>query len=289
MAPNEQPGVGPGATDPSASVTAFVLGGGGKWGAVQVGMLAALVRADVQPDLVLGCSIGAINGAAFAAQPDADGVARLREVWQAITVDGTFSLRNRHPFRAPRGALDDATSLRRAVEKAVPVRRFEDLVVPFQCVAADIEAADEHWFCQGDLVDPIVASASVPGVFPPAEIDGHHFYDGGLVNSIPVDRAVAEGATRVFVLQVGRIEEPLRPPRRLYESALVALEIARRHRYSSALRQRPDHVEVHVLPTGNPVAFDDRRQLRMTDASDALDRLVRAEESADAYLEGLAG
>ena len=76
MAPNEQPGVGPGATDPSASVTAFVLGGGGKWGAVQVGMLAALVRADVQPDLVLGCSIGAINGAAFAAQPDADGVAR---------------------------------------------------------------------------------------------------------------------------------------------------------------------------------------------------------------------
>lgn len=232
------------------------------------------------------CSIGAINGAAFAAQPahrrggpPAGGCGRPSR-------STAFSLRNRH--RSGRGALDDATSLRRAVDAAVPVRHFEDLVVPFQCVAADIEAADERWFDKrrSDGSDRRL------GVGPwssAAEIDGHHYYDGGLVSSIPVDRAVAEGATRVFVLQVGRIEEPLRPPRRLYESALVALGIARRHRYSSALRQRPDHVEVHVLPTGNPVAFDDRRQLRMTDASDALDRLLRAEESADAYLEGLSG
>lgn len=276
-------------TEPAnpAPTTAFVLGGGGKWGSVQVGMLAALVDAGVRADLIVGCSIGAINGAAFAARPDADGVARLREVWTDVAAGGAFAIvpRSWHALRARR-SLGDPAALRRLVEHAVPARHFGDLVTPFECVAASIEDAGERWFSSGPLVDPLIASASVPGLFPPVEIDGRHHYDGGLVNSIPLDRAVADGATRLFVLQVGRVESPLRPPQKLYESGLVAFEIARRHRYSTAMRDLPDGIEAHVLPTGSPVAFDDRRQLRFADASEAADRMAAAESATRDYLAG---
>ena len=79
---------------------------------------------------------------------------------------------------------------------------LEDLPVRLGVCAASIERAAEHWFTTGPLVPAILASAAVPGLLPPAEIDGEHFLDGGLVNSVPVGRAVELGATRVFVLQV---------------------------------------------------------------------------------------
>jgi NTE family protein len=97
--------------------------------------------------------------------------------------------------------------------------------VPFQCVAASIERAAEHWFASGSLVDAILASAAVPGVLPPVRVGDEHFLDGGLVNSIPVGRAVALGATTIYVLQVGRIERSLEVPRRPWEVATVAFEI----------------------------------------------------------------
>jgi NTE family protein len=97
----------------------------------------------------------------------------------------------------------------------------------------------------------------VPGLLPPAEVDGEHFLDGGIVNSIPVSRAVQLGATRLFVLQVGRIDRPLRPPRRPWEVARVSFEIARRHRFTREMAELPDHVEAHVLPARGTSARDD--------------------------------
>ena len=110
----------------------------------------------------------------------------------------------------------------------------------FQCVAASIEAAAEHWFTSGPLVDAVLASAAVPGILPPVEVGGEHFIDGGIVNSIPVDRAVALGATRIFVMHVGRVDRPLEPPRWPWEVGLVAFEIARRHRFLGDLASLPD-------------------------------------------------
>jgi NTE family protein len=149
-------------------------------------------------------------------------------------------------------------------------RRIEDLAVPFTCCAASIEDAAEHWFERGPVVDAVLASAAVPGLLPPAVVEGRHYLDGGLVNSIPLGRAVELGADRVFVLQVGRIDQPLRPPRRPWEVALVAFEIARRHRYARDLAAVPDGVEVHVLPTGvDAPPWNSRAALRyrMTDST----------------------
>ena len=123
--------------------------------------------------------------------------------------------------------------------------------------AASIERAAEHWFDSGPVVDAVVASAAVPGLLPPAEVGDEHYLDGGIVNSIPVGRAVQLGATRIFVLQVGRIDRPLSVPRRPWEVARVSFEIARRHRFAREMAELPDGVEAHVLPARGTSASDD--------------------------------
>ena len=128
----------------------------------------------------------------------------------------------------------------------------------------------------------------MPALFPPVEIDGEHFYDGGLVNSVPVARALELGATEVYVLQVGRLEAPLRPPKRLYEAALIAFEIARRHRYTTTVENLPEGVELHLLPSGNPVAFDDSRQRKWRDVSATEELIQGAYEASARYLAGRA-
>ena len=157
----------------------------------------------------------------------------------------------------------------------------------FQCVAASSERAREHWFDAGPLAVPVLASAAVPGILPPVEIDGEHFIDGGIVNSIPVSRALALGATRIFVLHVGRLDQPLEPPRWPWEVGLVAFEVARRHRFIGDLAALPDGLEVHVLPTGqqHPPRFTDVSQFRYRDTSHAGARIARAAEASARYLE----
>ena len=167
------------------------------------------------------------------------------------------------------------------------MRTFAELRVPFQCVAASIERAAEHWFTDGALVDAVLASAAVPGLLPPVEIDGEHYLDGGLVHSIPVGRAVALGAGTVYVLHVGRIDRPLRPPARPWEVATVAFEIARRHRFAADLATLPDGVAVHVLPAGDP-ASPGAANLRYRDFSAVPARIEQARAAAGAFLEGIA-
>jgi NTE family protein len=149
-----------------------------------------------------------------------------------------------------RTSLHTNAALRRVLEEQLPVRTFGETAVPFECVAASVEKAEEHWFTTGDLIDAVLASSALPGVFPAVPIDGEHFFDGGLVNSIPIARAVRQGATEIWVLHVGRIEEPLTPPRFPWEVGFVAFEIARRHRFHTDLAYLPEGVTVHVLPTG---------------------------------------
>ncbi len=270
---------------------AFVLGGGGgPLGAHEVGMLGALIDAGVQPDLVLGTSVGAINGVAVAADPTVAGVERLRQMWTAIDRSDVFGgsvLGRVATLARTRTHLHGNESLHALLTDALPVSRIEELDVPFQCVAAAIERAAEHWFAAGPVVDAVLASSAVPGLLPPVEIGGEHFIDGGIVNSIPVRRAIELGATLVFVLHVGRLDRPLEPPRWPWEVALVAFEIARRHRFIGDLAALPDDVDVHVLPTGqqHPPRYTDLSQFRYRDTAHVHERIARADEASARYLE----
>ena len=244
----------------AAGPVAFVLGGGGVLGAVEVGMLRALFRARIKPDLVLGTSIGAVNGALVAADPTEAVTDRLVRLWaspEASEVYGDSVARQLRRFAA-RTHLHSPRPLYRLLESTLGEdTTFADLAVPFRCCAANIVRAAEHWFHRGPLVPAVLASASVPGLLPPTQIDGQHYIDGGVVNSIPVGEAVLLGAKQIFVLQVGRIERELSPPRRPWEIAQVAFEIARRHRFAREMAALPEDVEVHVLPTGGLEPRDD--------------------------------
>lgn len=267
---------------------AFVLGGGGVHGAAEVGMLSALRDAGIVPELVLGTSIGAINGAVVAADPDlaAD---RLTGLWQGLSDDDPFGdsvIERVATLARSRTHLHDNTALRRLVTAALPVGSFADLQVRFECVAASIEQSAAHWFTSGPLVEAILASCAVPGLLPPVAIDGEHFYDGGLVHSIPLGRAMDLGADEIYVLQVGRVEGQLRVPESTVEVGLVAFEISRRHRFVEELRAVPDEVAVHVLPTGHDLRFDDPRQLRYRDTSSVGTRITAAHDATAAYLTG---
>jgi NTE family protein len=272
--------------------SAVVLGGGGVLGAVQVGMLRALLEAGVRPDLVVGTSVGAINGAVLAAQPAAEVVDRLEELWRspdAAEVFAAGAVARLRELARTRTAAHSAAPLRRALRAQLGDLRIEDLPVPFQCCAARIEDAAEHWFDRGPVVDAVLASAAVPGLLPPVQVDGWHYLDGGLVDSIPLGRAVELGAQRVFVLQVGRIEQRLEPPRNPWEVAVVAFEIARRHRFARDMSTVPDAVEVHVLPAGEGAAprWNSREALRYRDVSGIARRIDGAYRASVAYLDAV--
>jgi NTE family protein len=239
---------------------AFVLGGGGVLGAVEVGMLRALLRAGYRPDVVVGTSIGAVNGVLVAADPSEAVTDRLVRLWsspEAADVYGDSIARQLRRFAA-RTHLHSPLPLRRLLESELGEQStFADLKVPFRCCAASIERAAEHWFDSGPLVDAVLASSSVPGLLPPMEINGEHFIDGGIVNSIPISEAVRVGAKLIFVLQVGRVERQLSVPRRPWEVAQVAFEVARRHRFARDMASLPADVRVHVLPSGGGEGRDD--------------------------------
>lgn len=270
---------------------AYVLGGGGVLGAAEVGMLHALVEAGISPDLVVGTSVGAVNGALVAADPSPVSVGRLVTLWTEITgvVFAGSALGRVRTFARSGTHVHLAEPLRELLNAELGDARIEDLAVPFQCVAASVERAAEHWFTSGPVVDAVLASAAVPGLFPPVELGGEHFLDGGLVHSIPVGRAVKLGARRLYVLQVGRIERPLKPPTRPWEVAMVALEISRRHRFTEDMAEVPEGVEVHVLPTGDPdpPRYADLSALRYRDTSRVTRRIDLAREATAAYLERL--
>lgn len=237
--------------------TAYVLGGGGVLGASQVGMVRALAEAAVRPDLVVGTSIGAVNGAFIAADPSVEGAERLTEVWQEVVREGV--LWERPVRKAAKIARNPTHLLTHAplatlLDRYLPVTEFGDLDVPFQCVAAQIEESRAVWFDAGPIRPAVLASCSVPGLFPPVEIAGKHYFDGGLVHSIPVGRAVALGAREIYVLQVGRVEQQLSVPRAPWDVASVAFEISRRHRYVEEIAHVPDSVALHVLPSGSATA-----------------------------------
>lgn len=271
----------------SESSTAFVLGGGGVLGAVEVGMLRALFEAGIQPDLILGTSVGALNGALVAADPSEGVIDRLVTLWQSaasskdVYGDGAVG-QVRRAMRTGTHVYS-AKPLRDRLERELGDLTFDQMQIPFQCCAASIERAAEHWFTEGRVVDAVVASAAVPGLLKPAQVAGEHYLDGGIVNPIPVGRAVECGAERIFVLQVGRIDRPLKVPRRPWEVARVSFEIARRHRFNREMAALPGHVTAHVLPTGGTSDRDDSL-LAHRDFASVLNRIDAAHSATVEYL-----
>ncbi len=147
-------------------------------------------------------------------------------------------------------------------------------------MATDVDAVREVWFSSGPLVDPLLASAALPAVFPAVDIDGVRYLDGAIVNDVPVTRAVELGARTIYVLHCGTIDRPRPDPRRPLDVAVQAYWVARHHRFKRDLAMLPDGVEAIVLPTGETPA------LRFNDFTHSAE-LIRAGRSAtERFLDG---
>jgi NTE family protein len=267
-----------------AGPVAFVLSGGGNHGAVQVGMLRSLVEHDVVPELVLGCSVGALNGVGFAQEPGAAGVERLERLWTGLGTDGLLPsgwLPNAVALARKGEAIHSNDRLRGLLHGLLDVRTFEELRIPFQCVATDVAGVREAWFSSGALVDPILASAALPAVLPAVEIDGVRYLDGAIVDDVPVSRAVALGAATIYVLHCGTTDRPRPEPRRPLDVVVAAYWVARHHRFKRDLESLPSGVEAIVLPVGQP------RTLRFNDFSQSAVMIEAAHRATTAFLDGV--
>lgn len=246
--------------------SAFVLSGGGNLGALQVGMLSALAEHDIVPDVVLGCSVGALNGAGYSRAPTRAGVRRLAERWSDIdspTLMPSSLMPNALQLLRKGAALHDNAGLRQTLLAMLGEQlTFDSLELEFQCVAANVDTAMEHWFTQGEITPAVMASAALPAVYPPVEIDGTRYLDGGVIDNVPIGRAVELGCNRIFVLHVGPHGRPDADIRRPLDSALLAYWVARNSRFARDLAALPDGVEAIVLPPGQrpELRYDDFTQ-----------------------------
>lgn len=234
--------------------TAFVLGGGGNLGAIQVGMLGAAFEVGLIPDILIGCSVGALHAGVLAAEPSLKGVAVLERVWRGVDVASLFPTgRSVLGLLTSRGlALRGDAALRKLVETAIPFARFEDAVVPLHVVTTSLRTGRERWFDRGPVIEPILASAALPAVFPPVEIDGELLVDGGVVDNVPVSRAIALGAERIVVFHVGNFDRARPTPKRPIDVLLQAFSIARSYRFLAETEVPPPGVELVVLPGFDP-------------------------------------
>lgn len=185
--------------------TAFVLGGGGSWGAVHLGMLRALARTDLRPDLVVGTSVGSLNGAIVAADPDS-ALDRLESLWPNVTRDEVFPggvFKGLRTLTTSKAWIFDNAPLTDYLTKALPVQTFEDLALPFVAVSTDFSTGEQVEMDSGDLRSALMASSAIPGIFPWVERDGRRLVDGCLVANVPIAVAAARGARSLVVLDCG--------------------------------------------------------------------------------------
>lgn len=183
--------------------TAFALAGGASLGAVQAGMVDVLADAGILPDIVVGSSVGALNGAWLASHPGVEGAKRLREVWLSVRRRDVFPFSPIRIIRGLTGHLDHAVSpvpLARWLSVRAPIFQLEQAALPLHVVTTDLLTGQPVVLSTGDAIEALLASSAIPGVFPPVEINGRLLVDGGLAANTPISQAVDLGADEVYLL-----------------------------------------------------------------------------------------
>ncbi|WP_202368167.1 patatin-like phospholipase family protein [Pseudomonas sp. MWU318] len=239
-----------------ATKTAIVFAGGGSLGAVQVGMLRALVEANLRFDMVIGASVGAINGAYFAARPDSDGVEALTGFWRRLGKDDIFPLSWVDTCKGlikRRGFLLQPAALHRLLDQALPIHRIEEATLPLYIVTTDLLSGAETVLSSGDLKQALLASAAIPLVFPSVQIADQFLIDGGVASNTPISTAVALGSTNVVVVPTGMSCALSQPPRGLIALALHTVNLMSMRQLVSDIEHFRTLTSLHIVPPLCPV------------------------------------
>ena len=245
--------------EPSANPrVAFVLSGGASLGAVQVGMLRALYERGVRPDLIVGTSAGALNGAFIASRPQVvDTADELGEIWRELRRGQVFPTRpliGLLGFLGTRDHLVPSSGLRSLIERHMEAELLEDLRIPLHVVAVDAMTGEELRLSRGPVLDAVLASASIPAVLPAVEWEGRMLIDGGVVNNTPISHAVELGAADIYVLPTGHSCTLERAPRGALAMALHAIALLTHHRLIDDIKLHQTNANLIMLPPPCPLS-----------------------------------
>src|SRR5690349_2322295 len=264
---------------PDAHRTAFVLAGGGSLGAVQVGMLKALVRHGLIPDLVIGASVGAINGAHFAAEPNRNGIARLEDIWKRLDGKDVFPFSPVSSLLSLLGKRDHfvtSAGLRALLEAELPLLRLEDTPIACHVVATDVLTGAEVVFSSGHAITALLASAAIPAVFPTVMFDDRYLMDGGVANNTPISAAIRLGATRIIILPTGMSCAIEAPPRGAMAVAMHALNLLVMQQLERDVEHFSGRAQLIVVPPLCPLKvtpYDFSRSAELMRNAEAATRL----------------
>ena len=238
--------------------TAFVMAGGASLGAIEAGMLRALYEREIVPDFIVGTSAGALNAAFVASRPQTPATAdALADVWRSLRRGEVFPL---NPlvgllgFIGSRDHLVPASGLRRLIARYLEVERLEEMSVPLHVVAVDVVTGEELRLSAGPALDAVLASAAIPGIFPPVGWQGRDLMDGGVANNTPISQAIELGARQVFVLPTGHACALEDAPRSALGMAVHALSLLFQRRLIDDIEKHKAATKLVVLPPPCPLA-----------------------------------
>jgi NTE family protein len=250
-------------------------------------MLLALAEHDIVPDVLVGASVGAVNAAWVAGYPGLDGARRLADLWRGITRKDVFPLAPWVAVLALLGRGDHLVTpgnLIRLLSDHLPYERLEQSAIPLHVVATDIRTGMETVLVRGRAVEAVLASAAIPGVFPPVRVGDEYLVDGGVADNTPISTAVKAGAARIYVLPTGYACALPRPPRGAFGMALQAITLLLQQRLHKDVERYQPWTDLRVVPPlcpldVSPLDFSHTGQL--IDRSHALTQRWLAGEERD--------
>lgn len=269
---------------------AFILWGGGSLGAAQVGMLRALTARGIRADMVVGASVGALNGAYYAAYPTAEGVEDLARLWLSLSshdvypLDGSQARRSLmanlplHPLRGVlqglgmtnytfpfnpmsfahamlghRNHLFGNQGLRKFLGHILPIEDLKDCRIPLFVLTTDVPTGKAVVLSRGSALEALLASTAIPAIYPTVTIDGKVLMDGGLADQTTLDYAVSAGADEVYLLAPGHSVHLPTLPSSAIAMALHGYNVLEKVRIDASIRNHQHRVRLHVLPPLSPV------------------------------------
>src|SRR6478672_8914846 len=194
--------------------SAFVMAGGGSFGAIQVGMMHSLAAHGISADMVVGSSVGALNGAYYAGDPTLEGVLQLETIWRGLHRRDVFPVtwRTLLGFVLRRDFLIPHDGIRKLIDDHIPYRNLEQAKLPVHIVTTDIITGEAVVLSDGPTADAIVASTAIPGAFSPIHYGKYYLADGAVSSNTPVRIAVKKGAKRLIILPTGHACANQAPP-----------------------------------------------------------------------------
>lgn len=175
----------------------IALGGGGARGFAHLGVLEALNEKGIKPDIISGVSAGAIAGAFIAAG---------KSPREAFDIIKKYKFTDLTAFNIPKTGLFSLEKMRKIVKNHIAVNNIEDLEIPLIIGASNMLAGKIEYFTEGNLADRVEASAAIPVLYSPVNIDGKLYADGGIFDNIPV-RPLKDKAKKIIAVSISPIQE----------------------------------------------------------------------------------